>query len=81
MNNRGFAYAIRAMGALEMYREMYSSGGEYQHELNHVLNTLRMRAETMKENHEISDRNFILAFADALEESNKPTAYVPLSQR
>lgn len=83
MNNRGFDFAVKAMGALEMYREMYASGGEYQHELSHVLNTLRMRAETLsiKTGSDASDKKFLMAFADALEVANQPGEYVPLSQR
>ena len=81
MNNRGFDFAVKAMGALEMYREMYASGAEYQHELSHVLNTLRMRAETLKSGGDASEKKFLMAFADALEEANEPGEYVPRSQR
>lgn len=81
MINRGYAYAIRAMGSLEMYREMHQSGPHYQHELNHVLQALRQRAETMNAQSEASDKKFLLAFADALEVANQPGDYVPINQR
>jgi hypothetical protein len=81
MINRGYAYAIRTMGALEMFMEMYAGDHEYQRELNHLLQTLRHRADTMMAPREFSDRKFLLAFADALEEANKPGEYVPLGQR
>jgi len=83
MNNRGFDFAVKAMGALEMYREMYQSGPEYGHELSHVLNTLRMRAETLtvKTGSDFADKKFLMAFADALEVADKPGEYIPLSQR
>lgn len=78
MINRGYAYAIRAMGSLEMYREMHSSSPHYEHELNHVIQALRQRAETMGDDRE--GKKFLLGFADALEEANKPGDYVPRSQ-
>lgn len=80
MINRGYAYAIRAMGSLEMYREMHSSSPHYQHELNHVIQALRQRAETMSAPAEASDKKFLLGFADALEQADKPGDYIPRSQ-
>lgn len=81
MVNRGYAYAIRAMGSLEMYSEMHAGDAHYQHELNHILQALRLRAETMSGPREFSDKKFLMAFADALEVANQPGEYVPMSQR
>lgn len=80
MVNRGYAYAIRTMQALEMYQEMYSSSPQYVHHLKDLLNTLRSRADTMGRDEERSSKKFLLAFADALEVANQPGDYVPRPQ-
>jgi hypothetical protein len=80
MVNRGYAYAIRTMQALEMYQEMYSSSAHYQHHLKDLVATLRSRAETMGKPEERSDKKFLQAFADALEVANQPGEYVSRSQ-
>jgi hypothetical protein len=81
MINRGYAYAIRTMGALEMYMEMYAGDQQYQDELKRLLRTLRERAQTMDMPRESTDKKFLMAFADALEVAHQVGEYVPLGSR
>lgn len=83
MDNPGFDLAVKAMTSLEMYSQLYASSDRYQKHISEVLSILRESAECtlVKTGGDAAKKKFLLAFADALEISNKPGEYVPLSKQ
>ncbi|PVX34997.1 hypothetical protein [Janthinobacterium sp. 78] len=80
MDKPEFILAAKAMETLEMYQTFYASSSEYQERLQEVLKLLRHRGASLLTSEHASAK-FLLAFADALEVSNLPGEYVPLSRR
>ena len=76
--NSAFEVAKAAMDAIELYRGHYSSGQPYQDRLNELLGIIRANAQ--RATIENDDQKFLLGFADALEEANKPGKYKPKSE-
>lgn len=81
MENPVFSLARKAMSSLEMYSDFYASSSSYQEHFQEVLSIIRDTAENVYSDGEsYSNKKFLLAFADALEVSNKSGEYIPLSK-
>mgnify|MGYP007037738627 CR=1 FL=1 len=69
-----YEVAKEAFAILQFYAESYASSAPYQAELAKVIEELKSKANSYPQDNTRA-KNFLLAFADALLQENKPGEY------
>lgn len=80
MSRDAYDLVRQALTTLEFFEAAYASSEPYQVIRRQVIGYLRNRAESAAKSN-YGDAKFLYNFADTLEESNKPGAYVPLTDK